>query len=140
MINTIQVACDKHNLQQLRHFVASRLHDFAVLPAEADMLVLAMDEVCANIMVHSHQCNPCDNLELSIWLEGTRLIFEVQDYSPDCSFDPANYKVPDISQIIAEKRNGGMGLILVKKIMDEMQTEQRGIYTVYKFSKNVKMM
>ncbi len=137
MINTIQVACDKHNLQQLRQFVADRLHDFAVAPAEADMLVLAMDEVCANIMVHSHQCNPSDNLELSIWLEGTRLIFEVQDYAPDCYFDPANYKVPDILQIIAEKRNGGMGLILVKKIMDEMQAEKRGAYNVYKFAKNI---
>lgn len=139
MTKSIQVACDKHNLQQLRSFVAQQLGDYAIEPNEVDMLVLAMDEVCANIMVHSHQCNPADHLELSIWLEdNNRLIFEVQDYAPNCCFDPANYKVPDISQIISEKRNGGMGLILIKKIMDEMRTERRGIYNVYKFWKNIK--
>jgi serine/threonine-protein kinase RsbW len=138
MTNSIQVACDKHNLQQLRRFVADRLGDYAISPNQVDMLVLAMDEVCTNIMVHSHQCNPNDLLELSIWLESeNRLIFEVQDYAPNCNFDPANYKTPDIKQIISEKRNGGMGLILVKKIMDEMKTEKRGIYNVYQFWKNI---
>ncbi len=139
MTNSIQVACDKHNLQQLRRFVADRLGDYSIEPTEVDMLVLAMDEVCTNIMVHSHQCNPNDQLELSIRLEaGNRIIFEVQDYAPDCYFDPANYKVPDINQIISEKRNGGMGLILIKKIMDEMKTERRGIYNVYQFWKTLK--
>jgi serine/threonine-protein kinase RsbW len=138
MTKSIQISCDKHNLQQVRNFVSQELEDYAIAPAEVDMLVLAMDEICANIIVHSHQCNSADLLKLSIWLEdNNRLLFEVQDYAPNCTFDPANYKVPDIAQIVSEKRSGGMGLILIKKIMDEIKTERRGIYNVYKFWKNL---
>ncbi|MFY7787583.1 MAG: ATP-binding protein [Thermoflexibacteraceae bacterium] len=137
MNRTIQVPCEKNNLRQIRSFVAERLQDFAVEPADADMLVLAIDEVCANVMEHEQAWNPNANLELSIWVENGRLVFEVQDYAPDCFFDPANYKCPNIHQIVHEKRNGGMGLIIVQSVMDAISTEKRGCYNVYKFYKNI---
>lgn len=47
--------------------------------------------------------------------------FEVVIYDTGCSFNPKDVTTPDIQQFIREGRRGGLGVFLMRKIMDEVE-------------------
>jgi serine/threonine-protein kinase RsbW len=115
-----KASCSKHKLKEIRQFVEEVLSHYDLSEGEIHKLVLAVDEVCANLMIHSHKCNPSENIELFIHVkENEGIIFEICDKG--LGFNIQNYKEPTLQQIIQEKRKGGVGLILVRHIMDEVQ-------------------
>jgi len=100
------------------------------------LLVLAVDELCSNLIIHSHKCNPDEQIEISLHKENDEYIFEISDYNSS-PFNVADYKAPDIHQIVTDKRNGGIGLILVKRIVDKIQFERKGARNICRISKRI---
>ena len=99
-------------------------------------LVLAVDEVCANLIIHSHKCNPNDHLELNVKVDGkTEITFDIIDRGD--GFNIANYKEPLISDIVKQKRKGGIGLMLVRRIMDEIELIEGKNKNVYRLHKKI---
>lgn len=130
-----KVPCCKDQLQSVRDFVRTTLGNYTISDVEMHQLVLAVDEVCSNLMIHSHQCNPKDNLELRIKIDEESVTFEICDFGQGFNFK--KYKEPCIKQIIKDKRKGGVGLLLVRRIMDQIDYDfhkksQRNIYRLYK--------
>ena len=82
-------------------------------------MVLAVDEVCANLMIHSHKCNPKETIELFIDVQSQEVIFEIKDTGN--GFNLNNYQEPTIKEIVVEKKKGGLGLMLVNRIMDKVE-------------------
>lgn len=137
MIYSIEVPCQKNNLRKVRQFVERVLTAYLISPKETNMMVLAVDELCANLIIHSHYCNPEDHIEVRIQQnQSKQFIFEIHDEAVDY-FDPAEYQVPEMKDVIKERRNGGIGLILVKKIMDEIQIERKEGYNICRLYKKV---
>jgi serine/threonine-protein kinase RsbW len=46
------------------------------------------------------------------------------------------YEVPDLKKVIEEKRKGGIGILLVKKIMDEIEFESKNGKNTCRLIKN----
>lgn len=134
MIYSIQVPCRKSNLKRIRAFVETVLERYYVMPTEANLMVLAVDEVCANLMIHSHQCNPSERIQIRIKDENDNIVFEIHDHTVEC-FNMLDHKTPDMQQVIKERKNGGIGLILVKKIMDKIQIEREGNHNICRLYK-----
>ena len=70
-------------------------------------------------MIHSHQCNPKKCIELLVNIEDDEIIFEIRDTGN--GFNYKEYKEPSIEEIIIEKKKGGLGLMLVRRIMDHIE-------------------
>ncbi|MEM6297675.1 MAG: ATP-binding protein [Bacteroidota bacterium] len=132
--NTIQVACIKANLKKIREFVGQVLESHQLNAVDINLLVLAVDELCANLMIHSHGCNPEEEIEVCVEKSDEQLIFEVRDIN-DTLFNLKNYKIPEIQSLIKERKGGGIGLILVKRIADEIECEKRDKVNIYRFFK-----
>mgnify|MGYP003652948858 CR=1 FL=1 len=84
-------------------------------------LTLAVEEVCANLIIHSHGCNAKDHIDLEVKESLGKLIFEITDKGK--AFNLLDYEIPDLNKVKGEKRKGGLGIILVKRIMDEIEFE-----------------
>ena len=105
---------------------------------EAGEMVLAVDEICANLMIHSHNCNPKKHIGVKIKVsEGKEVVFEITDYGVGFNF--CRYKEPSLEDIIKEKKKGGVGLILVKRIMDQMEFIRKANRNIYRMVKKLKM-
>jgi len=107
-------------------------HAFSEL--DINRLVLAVDEVCANLIIHSHHCNPEESIELFIDVgsEGG-VTFSIVDQGT--SFDICSYQEPSLSDVVNQKKKGGVGLMLVKRIMDRIDFKcetGKNICTLYK--------
>jgi serine/threonine-protein kinase RsbW len=119
---TYKVGCSTENLRGIRDFIRESLNHHGVSDLEISEMVLAIDEMCSNLMIHAHHCNPDDLFELHIDVDRNNpIVFEIID--DGSVFDINKFHEPEIGNIIHEKRKGGLGIRLVKSIMDKVEYE-----------------
>ncbi|MGB0523485.1 MAG: ATP-binding protein [Flammeovirgaceae bacterium] len=136
MEDRIRVSCQKDNLREIRQFVSKKLQAYQLPDVDKNLIIVAIDEVCSNLMNHSHQFNPNQYIEIAIQDKSPELfICRVHDWGKP--FNIIEYQTPPIEEIIKEKKSGGMGLILVKKIMDKIELDTSQGHTIYTFYKSL---
>jgi serine/threonine-protein kinase RsbW len=137
MNHSYKATCVRDNLKLIREFVKKSLQDLVLSEIEVNQLVLAVDEVCANLIIHAHQCNPDDILQINIFQQEKQLIFEIinNDHQP---FDLNTYKNPSIQKIVEERQKGGLGLLLVHKIMDVVAVNVQDETCTWRLVKHLK--
>lgn len=139
MVYNIKISCIKTNLKLVRDFLTQVLGKYISSESDINLLLVAVDEICANLIIHSHHCNPNEFIEVKCQpKEDGEFFFEIWDtnHSP---FDLNRYSVPEMEQIIQGKKGGGIGLILVKRIVDQINFERVGSQNVCKMSKKVQI-
>jgi serine/threonine-protein kinase RsbW len=118
-----KVGCSIENLKGVRDFIRGSLKNHGISELVVSEVVLALDEMCSNLMIHAHHCNPDEIFELNIYVEGNKpLIFELID--DGTIFDINQFMEPALNNIINEKRKGGLGIRLVKSIMDKVEYQK----------------
>lgn len=131
-----KVGCSPQNLRGIRDFIRGSLKNHNVSDLDISELVLAMDEMCSNLMIHAHECNPDDLFELHIDAEENQpIIFEIIDEG--AVFDINLFNEPELDNIIHEKRKGGLGIRLVKSIMDKVEYENARGASICRLTKKV---
>lgn len=118
MKNKIQIYCDRENLVEVRQFVVKNLMQTPLTDIEVNALVLAVDEVCANVIIHSADCDDQKSLTVFVEVKSNDIIFEIIDKG--IGYDLRKHEMPEVNEIIKSKRKGGVGLMLVQKIMDKI--------------------
>ena len=105
------IGCSLNNLKGIREFIRTSLKNYDVPELELSAIVLAID---------AHHCNPDHKIELCIVepSEG-ELVFEIIDDGN--VFDINAFNEPKMDNLIHEKRKGGLGIRLVKSIMDKVE-------------------
>jgi serine/threonine-protein kinase RsbW len=121
MNNKITVSCTKKNLKQIRDFVTSHLAAFKLSDIQMNQIVLAVDEICANLIIHANQEDPSKFISLTITERSGMLKFEITDNG--VAFRRSEYKEPNIEEHIRIGKKGGVGIALVNRIMDRVEFE-----------------
>ncbi len=135
MVERIKIACSTENLKEVRKFVNTTLSKLRVSENEINMIVLAVDEICANRIIHSNQSDKNNSLEVEISDKGEGVFFNITDTGD--FYDNTTQADPDIHNLIKEKRKGGIGLMLVRKIMDSIEVKKENSYTTYTLFKKL---
>ncbi|MCC9137219.1 ATP-binding protein [Pontibacter silvestris] len=119
MNNSIQVSCSKKNLKPIRDFVTEYLNRLDLSDILMNQIVLAVDEICANLIIHANQEDPSKQITLAIHKQKDTLKFEIIDNG--VAFQQAKYKEPNIEEHIRIGKKGGVGIALVNRIMDKVE-------------------
>jgi serine/threonine-protein kinase RsbW len=131
-----KVGCSIENLKGVRDFIRGALKDHGVPDLQISEMVLALDEMCSNLMIHAHQCNPDDLFELHIVVEKDNpVIFEIID--DGSAFDINQFSEPELGNLVHEKRKGGLGIRLVKSIMDTIEYQHSSGKNICRLIKRV---
>ncbi|MCU0355838.1 MAG: ATP-binding protein [Cytophagales bacterium] len=134
MLYQYQFACDRRNLKSVRDFVSDVLRDEHFPESEIPAVVLAVDEICANLIEHSHQSDPNDVIEVQMRVSPDAVVCEIIDRD-GIFFDFSAHTNPDIRQMVREGRNGGVGLMLVKRLVDKVELERHGTQSTWRLTK-----
>ncbi|MEJ0055024.1 MAG: ATP-binding protein [Bacteroidota bacterium] len=130
------IGCSLENLKGVRDFIRKSLRGHVTSDVVLNEIILALDEMCSNLMIHAHHCNPDHLLEMHIDVpQKGKVIFEIMDDGE--MFDINHFHQPDIDNLIHEKRKGGLGIRLVKSIMDEVQYTKRNGRNVCRLTKKI---
>ncbi len=119
MKHSLKIYCQRKNLAHIRAFVTDVLAHTSLTEVELNALVLAVDEVCANVIIHSSLCNHSETLEVFAEVAKHKVVFEIIDKGQ--GYDITHHPMPNVNDIIKSKRKGGVGLLLVHKIMDKIE-------------------
>ncbi len=131
-----KVGCSIDNLKGIRQFVRESLRDYPIDEVVLGEIVLALDEMCSNLMIHAHHCNPDDLFELIIDTDKkSMLVFKIVD--DGTVFDINSFDEPELDRIIHQKRKGGLGIRLVKSIMDTVDYSKQSGKSICILTKNI---
>ena len=136
MKSTLRIACSRTHLQQVRDFVRNYLTSRQLSDITINQVVLAVDEVVANFIIHANGEDETQFLDLTLAFDKHDLNVEIAD-NGDTIFLPGPTANPDFHAYIQQGRKGGMGMALVNRLMDRVEFFTRGNHTVCHLSKHL---
>ena len=120
---TIQVPSNTENLAMIRDFVNGIGTRAGFTAPEVAKLELAVDEACANVIEHAYGPEVTKEVLVRATLDGDAVQIDVVDTG--AGFDPAEISQKNLDQLVAERRSGGLGMRLMKTLMDEVHYEPK---------------
>jgi serine/threonine-protein kinase RsbW len=80
---------------------------------------LAVDEACANVVEHAYRGTDRGEMEISCWLQDRDFVIRIRDWGQ--GFDLDSVPQPDLTVPLEERSLGGLGLYLIRHMVDELQ-------------------
>jgi len=108
-------------LDEIRDFVAQVAREGGFTEKEIYSLQLAADEAASNIIEHAYEGITDASLDITCDMQGEMIIITMRDAG--APFDPSKVKQPNLKADLSERQIGGLGLYLMRKIMDEVRYE-----------------
>ncbi|MGB3617791.1 MAG: ATP-binding protein [Catalinimonas sp.] len=123
------------NLQKIRSFVNSSLLETPLEESERHMVVVAVDEICANLVIHSMVDDPKCHFEVGVEMDSDNqeIVVEVRDEGN--AFDPTIHVSRTTDEIRLQRRKGGLGLSMVQRIMDRVEYCKDANYNICRMYK-----
>jgi anti-sigma regulatory factor (Ser/Thr protein kinase) len=106
------------DLPRVSEFVEDACEQSQVYPAARFDLQLAVEEACCNVIDHAYNSNGGE-FRLQFEARGPDIVITVQDRGRP--FDPTLVPSPDMSIPLEERPLGGLGLHLMRQLMDDVQ-------------------
>lgn len=134
-IQTLSVEASTEHLAEVRDFVAAHAESIGLNQKDISEIRLAVDEAFTNIIKHAYKNTPTKKVNIEIGSDAERLWISLIDEGK--SFDPSSYNEPDLIRRIKEKKRGGMGVYLIRKLMDQVQYSRKGETNEIRMVKNL---
>ncbi|MBS1809424.1 MAG: ATP-binding protein [Acidobacteria bacterium] len=118
---TLQVPSSTENLALIREFVTTVGQQAGLTEAEIGKIELAVDEACANVIEHAYGHDESKEVIIRANIDDDSITFEIVDTGK--GFDPNKIAQEELEKLIQDRKDGGLGMRLIKKLMDEVQYE-----------------
>ncbi len=117
----LKVASSPENLGTIREFINDISLTAGFDSETAGQIELAVDEACTNVIKHAHNYEYNKSIELHVLLDTQKITIKITDRG--LGFDVDKVVKPDLQKYIHEARKGGLGIHLMRSLMDEVQFE-----------------
>jgi serine/threonine-protein kinase RsbW len=115
----LKVTSRTENLTVIREFIQSAAEQVGIKPGVTEDVMLAVDEACTNIIKHAYRSFPDGEILLRLKYSDHKLTITIVDYGH--SFHPESVPDPDLQKYYQQHRVGGLGMYLMKTLMDEVK-------------------
>lgn len=117
--NFICINADSAELERIRKFVLDFAEKFGFDDITVNKIVLAVDEVCTNLIKHSYKYDSSRKICLQILTDNNQ--FSVLILDDGDSFNPSSDTSLDMNDYLNNYRRGGLGLHIINLVMDKIQ-------------------
>ncbi|MEO8356756.1 MAG: ATP-binding protein [Chloroflexota bacterium] len=122
-MHSVQFAAQFNFLDEIRDFVGDIARSGGFDEKAVYNIQLATDEAASNIIEHAYEGVTDGVLDLSCGMEKDAIRIVLIDYGDP--FDPSVIPLPDLKADLSERKIGGLGIFLMRKLMDEVHYEPR---------------
>ncbi|HEY9091923.1 ATP-binding protein [Parasphingorhabdus sp.] len=84
----------------------------------AQRVMISCDEVISNILNHAH-IDGVPDISVRVAVTSENIAVEIIDNGPE--FDPLSVPAPDTSLPLEDRKIGGLGIYLVRELMDDVR-------------------
>lgn len=119
------------NLAKIGDLASHAGHRVGFNDADIGDIQLAIDEVCTNTIIHGLKRDPNRTFQLIIQWGAGEIEIIVRETGE--AFDPEEVQLPDTGADLESRQIGGLGIYLVRKVMDEVtfNVDEDGMKTLY---------
>ena len=121
---TCSVPADAAQLTALTDFLREFWSAASLTSTQRTTFELALEEVFTNIVRHGTQPGKVPSVEVSLVVATDGLTMTIEDDGP--RFDPLSLPEPDITADLDERPVGGLGVFLVRQMMDAVSYQYVG--------------
>lgn len=107
------------NLAVIREFIKNSAIESGFSNDTISKISLAVDEACTNIIKHAYKFSPDREIKIFTQFNDSKLTIRITDNGD--KFDPNLIPEPNLKEYHRQKKVGGLGMFLMKKLMDEVQ-------------------
>ena len=122
-MKNIQFTAKFEFLDEIRDFVGNIARDGGFGDKDIYNIQLATDEAASNIIEHAYEGVNDGLLELFCGMQGDAIRIVLVDHGEP--FDPSVVPTPDLKADLSERKIGGLGIFLMRKLMDEVHYDSR---------------
>jgi len=119
----LKIPSQKDNLEVIRNFVSGVAKKVGFGEEDVNKIELAVDEACTNVIEHAYQEDESQDIDIAIKIDYQKFTVVVTDRGK--SFKMEEVELPDMKAYLAELRVGGLGIYLMKQLMDEVDYQSR---------------
>ena len=117
-MQTIQFPAKFEFLDEIREFVGEIARANGFSDKDVYNIQLATDEAASNVIEHAYEGRTDGMLDLSCGMKKQELVISLIDHG--MPFDPADVPLPDLQADLSDRKIGGLGIFLMRKLMDEV--------------------
>ncbi|MGE4569405.1 MAG: ATP-binding protein [Bacteroidales bacterium] len=124
--NTKQLVLEAslNELPRLTTFLESIEEEWQWNPSLTFSLNLVLEEAVTNTISYGYAHAAGKTIELTFVLSGNELLITIRDEG--VAYDPTRHSDPDISLPAEDRPIGGLGILLIKKLMDSVSYKREG--------------
>jgi serine/threonine-protein kinase RsbW len=120
---------DNADLVRLSEFASEFALRHKLADEDSARLQIILDELFTNVVNYGYDSaagegHPDGHIEVALSLEADRLIIEFVD--DGCPFDPLASPPPDLDLPVEERQIGGVGIAIVRALVDEAEYRRDG--------------
>jgi anti-sigma regulatory factor (Ser/Thr protein kinase) len=130
------VPSDAAQLPVLTRFLQEFWSAAGLPPAETVTFELALEEIFMNVVMHGSPAGRVPRVEVSLALRDGCLTLMIEDDGP--SFDPLSLAAPDVTASLEERGVGGLGVYLVRQMMDAVSYQRLRGHNQLRMTKRVR--
>ena len=132
----LEVKAKLESLEVVDDFLTETMQQFGMKEDEGVQVRLAVNEACTNIIQYAYSGESEKSIVILCSMSGNDLVIEIRDWGKP--FDPEAVPQPDIDSELFERKEGGMGIFLMKQMMNDVRYDFRtGRYNELRMMKHV---
>lgn len=117
----LKLPIETANLEIIREFVARIAQNMGFSEENIHRIELAVDEASTNVIKHAYRGKKSNNnyIFVEVMVFSDRMEIDVIDSGK--GFDPQHVKTPEMNIYLQEMKRGGLGIYLIKTLMDKVE-------------------
>ncbi len=136
MNKEIVIKNEVEELDKLAAFVEEVASELGLEPELEMNLNLALEEVVSNVILYAYPKKEEGSVMIAANGDGKSLVFTITDKGKE--FDPTKVEEADITLSAEDRQIGGLGIYIVKNIMNEVTYQRLDGHNVLTLKKTIK--
>ncbi len=132
---TVKIKNDISEIVSVREVIGKFCRDGGLAVKAVNNIKLAIDEILTNVISYAFKDRSDHEIIVRICLEKFYVHIEVED--DGWRFNPLELPDPDIEKPLEERQIGGLGVYLVRKIMDGVEYRRENDKNILIMKKNI---
>ena len=136
--DALRLSADRKAFDTLRQWLSEIAAELNLTERIQKQLLIACDEVFTNIATHAYAGNSGEAV-ISIEFEPDDRILRIIFCDSGKEFNPLEAPTPDITAKLADRAIGGLGIFMVKKMMDSLTYRREGEFNILTIEKKMEI-
>ena len=121
--HSLRIPGATQHLGEVRRFVEQHARAAQLEEETIAHIKMAVDEACANIIEHAYD-NARQEIAVLVMVDNERFTVCIRDQGRP--FHPELWSEPDLFRIAKSRKGGGLGVQIMRRLMDQVEYTTRG--------------